>query len=455
MVKIKYILSNVIILMALALFFLSCLDGNDDKINTILNEGGGGQTDFSLEQVIERDTLIALTDYNSTNYFIYRGEPMGYQFEMLRQFADHLGVNLKLVIVNDMHEAFDMLNEDEVDVIAMGLTVTRDRQKFVDFTIPQIQTKQVLVQRKPANWRKMRTWDEIEEQLIRNPLELAGKTVYVQKGTIFADRLAILANEIGDTINILEDPEREVEQLITAVAGGEIEFTVADEHIAKVNQKYYPNLDVSTALSFPQHVAWAVKPGDDSLRLTINDWIIDYNKSIASRYVYNKYFNNPRSVNITQSEYHSIGGGKISQYDEIIRELSTTYGLDWRLVASLIYQESRFHPEVKSWVGAFGLMQLMPATAEIYGVDSTSSASDQIKAGIEFLRWLDKQLPEEIDDPEQRIRFVLLHTMLELPISTMDGVWPRNMVKILISGLIMSTSLSLISQIPPITAIRW
>ena len=391
--------------MTLALFFLSCLNGNDDKINAIL-KGKKTQTDFSLDQVFERDTLIALTDYNSTNYFIYRGEPMGYQFEMLRQFADHLGVNLKLVIVNDMNEAFDMLNEDKVDVIAMGLTVTRDRQKIVDFTIPQIQTKQVLVQRKPANWRKMRTWDEIEEQLIRNPLELAGKTVYVQKGTIFADRLAILANEIGDTINILEDPGREVEQLITAVAGGEIEFTVADEHIAKVNQKYYPNLDVSTALSFPQHVAWAVKPGDDSLRLTINDWIVNYNKSIASRYVYNKYFKNPRSVNITQSEYYSIGGGKISQYDEIIRELSTAYGLDWRLVASLIYQESRFHPEVKSWVGAFGLMQLMPATAEIYGVDSTSSASDQIKAGIEFLRWLDKQLPEEIDDPEQRIRFV-------------------------------------------------
>ena len=407
MLKVKLILVNTFIITALALLFTSCLNGNDEKINNILKRDQKAQTDFSLDQVLERDTLIALTDYNSTNYFIYRGEPMGYQFEMLKQFADHLGVKLKLVIVNDMNQAFEMLNEGEVDLIAIGLTVTRDRQKFVDFTIPQMKTKQVLVQRKPENWRKMRTWDEIEEQLIRSPLDLAGKTIYVQKGTIFADRLAILANEIGDTIHIFEDPSREVEQLITAVAVGEIEFTVADEHIAKVNQKYNPNLDVNTALSFPQHVAWAVKPGDDSLRLTINNWIMNYKKSVASRYIYNKYFNNPRSVNIAQSEYHSIGGGKISQYDEIIRELSTTYGLDWRLVASLIYQESRFKPEVKSWVGAFGLMQLMPATAEMYGVDSASSASDQIKAGIEFLRWLDKQLPEEIDDPEQRARFVL------------------------------------------------
>lgn len=386
---------------------LSCLNGNSDRIDKILKSSQNTDRDMSLEKVLARDTLIALTDYNSTNYFIYRGEPMGYQFEMLREFADHLDVKLKLVIVNDMHKAFDMLNNDEVDLIAMGLTITRDRKKMVDFTLPQIQTKQVLVQRKPENWRKMRTWDEIEERLIRNPLKLAGKEVHVQKGTVFANRLAILANEIGDTIHVYEDPEREVEQLITAVAHGEIDYTVADEHIAKVNQKYYSNIDVRTPLSFPQHVAWAVKHGSDSLKTDINNWIKDYKKSVASRFVYNKYFNNPRSVNIAQSEYHSIGGGKISQYDEIIRELSKAYGLDWRLVASLIYQESRFHPEVRSWVGAFGLMQLMPATAEVYGVDTASSPADQIQAGIRFLRYLDRQMPDEIQDPEERLRFVL------------------------------------------------
>lgn len=403
--KLIFLLSFVIA--ASAIICTSCLEGHDRKMGDILNQKKKIKLDPSLRHVLERDTLIALTDYNSTNYFIYRGEPMGYQFEMLEEFTDFLGVNLKLVISNDMDRAFDMLNEGEVDVIAMGLTVTRDRQQQVDFTVPQIQTKQVLVQRKPDNWRKMRTWDEIEEQLIRNPLELAGKDVYVQKGTIFENRLSILANEIGDTINIHVDHNREVEQLITAVAHGEIDYTVSDEHIAKVNQKYYPNLDVGTALSFPQHVAWAVRHGSDSLRLKINNWLLDYKKSTASRFIYNKYFRNPRSVNIAQSEYHSIGGGKISQYDDIIREISLSYDLDWRLVASLIYQESRFHPEVTSWVGAFGLMQLMPATAEIYGVDSSSPASDQIRAGIQFLKWLDTQLPPEIENPEERIRFVM------------------------------------------------
>ena len=406
MVRVRDILLNIFIFTLLAILFTSCLNGNDEKLSTILKQRKR-HADHSLERVMDRDTLIAITDYNSTNYFIYRGEPMGYQYEMLKQFSEHLGIKLRLVVLNDVQKAFKMLNKGEVDLIAMGLTITQARQKIVDFTIPQLQTKQVLVQRKPENWRKMRTWDEIEAQLIRNPLDLANKTVYVQKGTIFADRLAILANEIGDSIHVVQDQEREVEQLITAVAKGEIDFTVADEHIAKVNEKYYPNIDVNTALSFPQHVAWAVKHGSDSLRMTINDWIQDYKKSVASRYTYDKYFNNPRSVNIAQSEYYSIGGGKISQYDDIIRELSEYYDLDWRLVASLIYQESRFHPEATSWVGAFGLMQLMPSTAEKFGVDSASSASDQIRAGIEFLLWLDSQLPPEIKDPEQRMRFTL------------------------------------------------
>lgn len=407
MIKSKKIFVNALFIIMMGAALTSCLDGHNEKLADILKAQKRSGMDISLARVLARDTLIALTDYNSTNYFIYRGEPMGYQFEMLKQFANHLDVNLKLVVVNEMDRAFDLLNTEQVDVLAMGLTVTSARKEKVDFTIPQIQTKQVLVQRKPDNWRKMRTWDEIEEHMIRNPLELAGKTVHVQEGTVFANRLAILANEIGDSIHVEADPEREVEQLITAVAEGEIDFTVADQHIAKVNQKYYSNIDVNTALSFPQHVAWAVKTGNDSLRIAINNWILDYNKTLASRYIYNKYFNNPRSVNIAQSEYHSIGGGKISQYDDIIRELSRAYDLDWRLIASLIYQESRFHPEVKSWVGAFGLMQLMPATAESYGVDTTSSPAEQIRAGIRFLRYLDRQLPPEIEDPDERMRFVL------------------------------------------------
>ncbi|MFC2107674.1 transporter substrate-binding domain-containing protein [Bacteroidota bacterium] len=396
--------ARVLILILITVIFSSCLNRNEEKITEILEEPDSAVSQLSI--IKDRGKLIALTDYNSTNYFLYRGEPMGYQFEKLKLFAEYMGVKLEIRISNDVEKSFEMLNDGEVDIIAMGLTITRERSKNIDFTNPHSQTRQVLIQRKPENWRKMKTWDEVEEHMIRNPLDLANQLVNVQKGTIFVNRLRNLADEIGDTIYIFED-EREVEELITAVEKGEIKYTIADEHVALVNEKYYPDIDVETPISFPQNLAWAVRKDSDSLKNEVNDWLDKYNESPASAYIFQKYFLSPRHVNIAKSGYHSVRDGKISQYDEIIKRISKKYDWDWRLLASMIYQESRFHAKVKSWMGAFGIMQLMPNTAAVYGVDTTSSVEDQIAAGVKFIKWIDRQLPESIDDPEERTKFIL------------------------------------------------
>jgi membrane-bound lytic murein transglycosylase F len=392
-------------MIGLIFLFTACLDQNDARIAEILKKKEV-DPESCLSEVIGRGRLIALTDYNSINYFLYRGEPMGYQYEKLKLLAEYLGVKLEVRINNDLDKGFRELNSGEVDLIAMGLTITQNRRQKINFTMPHSQTRQVLVQRKPRNWRKMKTWDEVEEQMIRNALDLAGKTIYIQKGSIFYSRLQSLANEIGDTIKIIQD-EREVEELIAAVASGEIDYTVCDEHMALVNEKYYSTLDVKTPVSFPQNIAWAVRKGCDSLRIVIDDWLMEFQESAAASFIYNKYFHSPRHINIAQSEYHSARGGKISKYDDIIKQISEENGWDWRLLASLIYQESRFLPGVRSWVGAFGIMQLMPSTAEIYGVDTTSSVEEQIAAGVKFIKWLDRQLPESINDPEERTKFIL------------------------------------------------
>ena len=96
--------------------------------------------------------------------------------------------------------------------------------------------------------------DEIESHLLRNQMELADKTVYVQKGTIYASRLATLADEIGDTIHIIEE-DKDIEELIAAVATGEIDYTVSDNYLALVNTRYFDNIDAKTPISFPQNIA--------------------------------------------------------------------------------------------------------------------------------------------------------------------------------------------------------
>lgn len=361
----------------------------------------------SLEKIKKNGKITALFDFNSTNYFIYKGEPMGYQYEMMKLLAENLGVKLEVVVENDISKYFEMLNTNKCDILAVNLTITKERNAEIDFTIPHSQTRQVLIQRKPENWNKL-TEREYESMLIRNQLDLAGKTIYVQKKSSYLSRLHNLSDEIGDTIFIKELDDLELEQLIQLVAKGEIDYTIADENVALVNQTYYPIIDVQTAISFPQNQAWGLRKDDDTLRVAINKWLEKYKFSRDYSLLYAKYFKNKRSVGIVESDYYALTSGKISIYDDYIKEYSKIVEWDWRLLASMIYQESKFDPSVESWAGAYGLMQLMPTTAHRYGVDQKSAPNENIRAGVRFIKWLDQRFEKNgIKPEEERIKFVL------------------------------------------------
>jgi membrane-bound lytic murein transglycosylase F len=360
----------------------------------------------TLEKIKKRGSLIAVMDFNSTNYFIYRGEPMGYQYELLRLLAKHLDVKLEVIPENDVDKNFKMLQDYSCDIIAINLAITKERSKIIDYTYPHSQTHQVLVQRKPENWRSLRKKD-LENQLIRNQLDLAGKVIYVQKGTSYAQRIKNLSDEIGDSIIIIEKADEEVEELVELVANGEIDYTITDENVALVNQIYYPILDVKTAVSFPQNLAWGIRKGDAEFKKVVDAWLKDFRKTKKYIAIYNKYFKNPRSVRIVESDYYAQSSGKVSVYDNYIKKYSESIGWDWRLLASLIYQESRFKPKVKSWAGAFGLMQLMPTTARRFGVSKRSVPEKQIKAGVDFIKWLDVRFEKRGINGEERIKFIL------------------------------------------------
>jgi membrane-bound lytic murein transglycosylase F len=385
-----------ILIFVIAMLFLQCKQTKNPEIVT--------QKQSKLEVVKERGVLKVVTDYNSTNYFIYRGQPMGYQFELLQELADFLDVKLEVIANNDLQEKFDMLNRQEVDLIAVNLTITKERKKFLEFIEPHSKTRQVLVQRKPENWTNL-SEDAVENSMITEQLQLGGKTVYVQENSTYAKRLRNLSDEIGDNINIVET-DQGLEQLIEMVANGEIDYTISDENVAKVNKTYYDDLDISLPVSFSQNLAWAVNKGDDGIKEVIDSWLIDFKKTKKYAFLYHKYFLNNKSSKIVESELYANGSGAISPYDEDLKKLSEEIGWDWRLLASMVYQESRFNPNAISWAGAFGLMQLMPNTAKRFGVNANSSANQQIRAGIMFVQWLDN-LYEDISDVNERQKFVL------------------------------------------------
>lgn len=399
----------LILLIAIVVVSSCRRTGNEStNRNRISSLGLPAPVNVDLEKIKERGSLVAVVENSSTGFFIYKGQPMGYEYDLLELFCKHIGVDLEIRTTSSIQEAFEQLNKGEADIIAYSLTVTKERKKEMAFTNSHYTTRQVLVQRKPANWSKM-TRDEINRRLIRNQVDLIGKEVHVRKRSAYIERLSHLSDEIGGDIVIIEERDSlETEKLIKMVALGDIKYTVADESVARVNASYYSNIDVKTPISFPQQIAWAVRKNSDDFLLEINDWLADIKKQPTYNVIFKKYFRNSRaSLRRAKSDYSSFEGDKISIYDDIIKQASDSLGWDWLLLASQIFQESRFDPKAKSWAGAVGLMQLVPETGKRFGANNLYDPRQSIKAGVNFMLHLDKLWKKTIKDAEERKKFVL------------------------------------------------
>lgn len=353
-----------------------------------------------FQRIKKSGVLRAAVDYNSSNYFIYRGKPMGFEYELLQTLCNDLDVRLEIVVSNKLNETFEGLINRRFDLIAQNLTVTMPRSTELDFTIPFKQTQQVLVQRAKSN-------KSIDTVYVNSVLELADKKIYVQKSSAYHQRMLHLVEETGQPVEIICDSVFGVEDLISKVAKGEIDYTVCDEHIGKLNQFYYPNLDISLQISFQQNIAWAVRKGSDEWKTYLDNWITDLKETRKFKHLYYKYFESPRVTERMNSEFHSISGGRISKYDGIIKDISREYNWDWRLISAIIYHESRFNESAGAWTGAYGLMQLMPATAETFGVQDIEDPKQNIKAGILLLNSLNNRFIKAIPDSTERVKFVL------------------------------------------------
>lgn len=357
------------------------------------------QVEFDLDSIKSRGYINALVDNNSVSYFIFRGEPMGYEYELLQRFAEDIGVELRIKIISGVDESVELLNKGAGDVIAFPLTVTEERSRYVSFSQPFFTTTQVLVQRR----------DSLNGPPIRLHADLIGKQIYVMKNSSFKDRLQRLSEEVGGQIKIVEDSaDAETESLIRQVAMGEIPLTVTDQTFAMINASIYPELDINTIISLPQDIAWATRKNSPGLTAAINTWLTDFKKSRNYQYLYDRYFNNPRRTALRMSsDYSSLSGGRLSDYDDMIREEAEALGWDWRLVASVMYQESGFNPNVRSWAGAVGLMQLMPAASKQFKVSDPHDPMQNIHAGVRVLQYHDKLWAKTVTDPEERLKFVL------------------------------------------------
>ena len=398
------------IFIGIFLVFIGCSGSSEDEEadGFEFQESLPDPIEFDLEKIKERGSLIALVDNNSFSYFLYQGKPMGYEYELLETMASRLGVKLIIKVEHDLQKLFEKLLLGEGDVIAHNLTVTKERKDYVSFTEPFIFTKQVLIQRKPPNWENKKA-HEIEKAMIRNAVDLIGKKVTVRAKSSFYRRLENLSEEIGGDIIIAEaDPGVETEELIDKVASGEIMYTIADMNIANMTAAFYREIDAKTELTTDQQIAWAVRPNSEDLLEEINKQLKSLKQGPIFNVLYKKYFN-PGNLRLFKQENFKDSIKSISPYDELIKEYAGKVKWDWKLLTAQIYRESRFHPNAKSHRGALGLMQVMPATGQQYGVNPNELTNPEknLYAGTKFIEFLNSIWAEKVQDSVERIKFIL------------------------------------------------
>lgn len=354
----------------------------------------------------ERGKITAITDINSTNYFIYRGTQMGFHYDLLKSFSSYTGLDIEIITSNDINASVEMLKSGRADIIASGLGEKLGRNADITLTDAVAVTGQVLIQRKPNRWSVL-SEEELRKSLINDVSQLAGKTIYVQTGSTSAETIKSINENTGGRFSVVEIPY-ETDKIISMVARRIIDYAVCDENVASVNSMYNPIIDANTIISQPEPLSWGIrKEGSVQLAEVVNEWLQMIKGSGLYAILYANYFRNENLARIVRSDFYTLTTGKMSAWDNYIKAYSDSLNWDWRLLASLIYQESGFRHDARSFAGAYGLMQVLPSTGRYFGVDVTSSPLNNIKGGVLYLRYLQKLFEDKIPDENERLKFIL------------------------------------------------
>jgi membrane-bound lytic murein transglycosylase F len=325
----------------------------------------------ALQKIRASGKITVLTRNNAHCYYVYRGEPMGFEYDLAKAFSEYLHVELE--VVTPTWEGLTRgLEEGKGDFVAASMSITKSRLKRVDFSESYLPVQQYIILNK----------DDPAEKIS----DLAGRTVCVRRGTTYEELLKKLKSK-GLNIRIRLYDDMPTEELIRMVAEKEIEATVSDSHIALLNRRYYPEARIAFPIGKPSKLAWAVKKGEKRLLKQINNFFETIKEDGTFDRVYTEYFANVEKFDyVDLKRYYRRLETRLPRYRDSIQQAAKKYGFDWRLIAAMIYQESHFDPRARSFTGVRGLMQVTLDTAKEVGIERRLDPEQSILGGVRYLK---------------------------------------------------------------------
>jgi membrane-bound lytic murein transglycosylase F len=361
-----------------------------------LNDSTDQHFTGDFDAILERGVIRLITRNNASTYFLWRGELLGFEYELASRFAEEHGLRLDVTVAPTHSDMIPMLKTGDGDFVAAFLASTPERlAQGVYFSRPYHYASELVVCR-------------TDDQALHAISNLAGRTLVVRPSSSYWKTLTALKEQTGIDFTIKPAPEdMETEEIIAAVAAGTYDLTVSDSHILDIELTWRNNIRSAFPLGPPTPHGWVVRDDNPKLLAAINRFFDQEYRGLFYNLTYSRYFQNPHRMRHTAtSAFNTKTTGSISPYDDIIQKYAAQHDIDWRLITAQIYQESQFNPHAVSWRGAQGLMQLLPVTAHELGFYNVRNPESGIQAGILYLDALRKQLPPEIPEAE-RLLFAL------------------------------------------------
>ena len=357
------------------------------EVHALPTEFGGKGGDFDAMR--ERRVVRVLVVNNKTNYFIDKGTQRGITYDAFKLFEDELNKKYKSGGLK-IHVTFRPVSRGDLaaalfdgrgDIAAANLTVTPERLAKVDFSNPTLQNVSEIAVGGPSS------------PPLSGADELSGREVFVRKGSIYHESVEKLSADLSKRgkapVKVRFAPEAlEDEDLLEMVNAGLVQYVVVDDFLARFWAKVLPALKPypEAVLRKDADIAWAIRKSSPLLKAELDEFLARHPEGSASyNMLFQKYLKSTKFVKNSASVEEMR---KFQQLVQFFKEYSDKYDMDYLLMAAQGYQESQLNQNAKSKVGAVGVMQVMPATAQDLKVGDITQTEPNIHAGVKYMRFM-------------------------------------------------------------------
>ena len=342
-----------------------------------------------LDQIVEIGELRVVTRNSPVAFTGGPDGPSGPEFDLVQAFADELGVMLILETVNSVSEIVPRLLTGHAHMAAAGLSITQSRLEYLNFSHPYELVDMHLIYR--VGTGKPRSIED-----------LIGRTIEVLASSSHSDMMASLAQAYPE-LEWTENADAETADLLRKVAGGQIDFTIADSTDFNVQRNFYPELRVALDLEIGDPLAWAfTKESGNSLLARADDFLIAAERSGVLAQIHDRYYGHKKEFDyVGTRNFIRHFESRLPRYRAWFEQAGKDWGIDWRLLAAIGYQESHWRSQAISPTGVRGIMMLTQDTADYLGLDDRVDPQSSIFGGAQYFARQTERIAETVDEPDR------------------------------------------------------